>query len=258
MQRSCERALQLGLPTIAFTEHVDHTIWPVPMDELEANPDLAQFVDEGKFTPPAFDAAGYLAAIQECRDRFPDLRILSGVELGEPHWYAEAVEKVMALGEFERVLGSLHSLPDRGGYAEPTDLYGHRDPAEVVRTYLAEVAVLVASSERFDVLAHIDYPIRSWPESAGAFEPHDFEEEFRHALRRTAESGRALEISTHVPLSTAILKWWHDEGGQAVTFGSDAHDPERIAHGFCDATQMAEACGFRPGPDPIDLWGRVD
>jgi len=258
MQRSCEQALQLGLPTIAFTEHVDYTVWTVAMDELEPDHDLAQFVDEGKFTPPGFDGAGYLAAIQECRDRFPDLRILSGLELGEPHWYTEAVEKVLAVGEFERVLGSLHSLPDRGGHAEPTGLYGHRDPGEVVRSYLGEVAVLVSSSQPFEVLAHIDYPVRSWPDSAAPFEPHDFEEEFRHALRLTADSGRALEINTCVPLGAPILQWWHDEGGQAVTFGSDAHDPERIAHGFRDAAQMAEAYGFRPGRNPIDFWGRVD
>jgi histidinol-phosphatase (PHP family) len=258
MQRSCERALQLGIPVLAFTEHVDHTIWNVAMDDLDPDDHLAKLAAGGRLTPPEFDAAGYLAAIEEYRQRYPQLRILSGLELGEPHWHAEAVEKVLAVGAFDRVLGSMHCLPDPGGYAEPTGLYGHRDPSEVVRSYLAEVAVLVSSSQLFDVLAHIDYPVRSWPESAGRFDPYDFEEEFRHALRLTAESGRALEMNTQVPLSAPVLQWWHDEGGQAVTFGSDAHDPERIAHGFRDATQLAEAIGFRPGDNPVDLWGRVD
>ena len=128
------------------------------------------------------------------------------------HWYADAVEAVLEAGEFDRVLGSLHSLPDQGGDGDIAGLSHHRDPTEVARSYLAEVAVLVTSSQAFDTLAHIDYPVRDWPESAGPFDPYDFEDEFRHALLLAAASGRALEINTRVPLDTTILRWWHQEG----------------------------------------------
>jgi histidinol-phosphatase (PHP family) len=89
-------------------------------------------------------------------------------------------------------------------------------------------------------------------------DPTAFEEEFRHALRATAQSGRALEINTRLPLQSTVLTWWHEEGGDAVTFGSDAHLPSFVAHGFAEAAQMAEAHGFRSGQNPYDLWGRVD
>jgi histidinol-phosphatase (PHP family) len=95
-------------------------------------------------------------------------------------------------------------------------------------------------------------------EQAGPFDPTAFEEEFRHALRATAQSGRALEINTRLPLHATILAWWHEEGGDAVTFGSDAHLPSAVGHGFAAAAQMAEAHGFRPGANPFDLWGRAD
>lgn len=259
MLRSCERAIEIGLPTIAFTEHVDYTVWPV-MAERGTAPKhvLAQASADGLFHPPPFDTGGYLASIEECRDRFPGLRILSGLELGEPHWYADRVGQVMAAGEFDRVLGSLHCLPDRGGHNEVAGLFVHRDPAEVIRSYLAEAAVLAASDQPFEVLAHIDYPVRDWPIGLGPFSPGDFEEELRHALRTLADSGRALEINTRVPLCAEIIAWWHEEGGGAVSFGSDAHDPLAVAAGFGDAAQLAEAYGFRPGPDPLELWGRVD
>jgi histidinol-phosphatase (PHP family) len=108
------------------------------------------------------------------------------------------------------------------------------------------------------VLAHVDYPVRSWPvERAGVFDPLVFEEEFRGALRATARSGRALEVNTRIPLHATILRWWHEEGGDAVTFGSDAHLPGLVGNGFAEAAGMAEACGFRPGPLPYDLWGRA-
>lgn len=259
MEQSCARARALGLPAIAFTEHVDHTVWTVDLDAIAGNDHLLSFTSpEGLVTPPAFDAHGYLEAVERCRDQFPDLRILSGLELGEPHLHTAAVAQVIGAGPYDRVLGSLHCLPDGDAFTEPGELFGRRAAADVVREYLEDVALMVADDGTFSVLAHIDYPVRSWPEGdVGPFDPEDFEEEFRHALGVAAAAGKALEINTVVPLHAAILRWWHDVGGGAVTFGSDAHDPAAIARRFRDAAHLAEAHGFRPGHDPHDLWPRI-
>lgn len=258
MEQSCTRAVDLGVPIIAFTEHLDHTVWTVNLDALTEHDPLRQLADrDGIFTPPKFDAAGYLESIEQCGDRYPDLRILSGLELGEPHWHAGHVAEVLAAGTFDRLLGSLHCLPDEARYAEPPGLYAHREPSEVMRAYLAEVTRLVTESDAFSVLAHIDYPVRSWPDHVRPFVPDDFEEEFRHTLRVIAQSGRALEVNTRIPLHTQILSWWHDVGGEAITFGSDAHEPGAVARGFAEAAQVAQAHGYRPGRDPLDFWGRV-
>lgn len=254
MDRTCARAVELGLPAVAFTEHLDHTVWTVsPVNLARLGPDdpFARYGDEsGQVHPPAFDAAGYLAAVDRCRDRYPDLRILSGLELGEPHWHAAAVEQVLAAGPFDRVLGSLHGLPSGSAFQEPPDLYQHRDQSEVLRAYLLEIAEMVEHSGVFAVLAHIDYPLRTRP-----YDVLRLEDEFRHALRATARSGRALEINTSLPLDPRILRWWWEEGGPAVTFGSDAHTPADLARGFPAAAALAEAIGFRPG-DPWQPWGR--
>ena len=53
-----------------------------------------------------------------------------------------------------------------------------------------------------------------------------------------------------------IVRWWRDEGSKLVTFGSDAHDPTAIAHGFAEAVALVESHGFRPGHHPYDLWTR--
>jgi histidinol-phosphatase (PHP family) len=179
--------------------------------------------------------------------------------MGEPHRHPHACAQVLATGQFDRVLGSLHSLPDRGSFAEPWGIYPHRDAHDVLRDYLANLTTMVARSDVFSVLAHIDYPIRFWPaEREGPFDPMTFEDEFRDALRATAQSGRALEINTRLPLHSTILTWWHEEGGDAVTFGSDAHIASLVGQGFAEAAHMAEAHGFRPGSNPYDLWRRVD
>jgi len=253
--------MKLGLPAIAFTEHVDHTAWAVAREEISAlasdHPVVAHRGADGRVTPPALDVMCYLESIERCRSLFPDLRILSGVELGEPHWHADAVRSVLATGDFDRVLGSLHCLPDGNEFREPPGLFRHRDPTEVVQSYLREVTRLLCQSDVFAVLAHIDYPVRYWDEeNRGPFDPLLFEDEFRTALRATADSGRALEINTATTLHTTIVRWWHEEGGEAVTFGSDAHDPSGVARNFREAVAIAEANGFRPGRDPLDFWAR--
>jgi histidinol-phosphatase (PHP family) len=261
MERSCARAAALGLPAIAFTEHLDHTVWTVELDELSdldpGHPVVTSSDPEGRVSPAPFDVTGYLGSIERCRDLFPELRILSGLELGEPHWHEQAVNRVLDAGTFDRIIGSLHCLPDGDQFREPPGLFAVRDPGEVLRSYLAEIARLVAQSDAFSVLGHIDYPIRSWPNDKEPFVLATFEDEFRHTLRVVAQSGRALEINTVIPLHAVVLQWWHEEGGDAVTFGSDAHDPSKVAQDFAGAAAMAEAHGFRPGSSPFDLWART-
>jgi histidinol phosphatase-like PHP family hydrolase len=176
MERTCARAAALGLPAVAFTEHADFTACTVTAGDLDERLQ-ALVTPEGSLTPPELDLSGYLECVQRCRDQFPGLLILSGVELGEAHWHSGAAAKLVAAGQFDRVLGSLHCLPAGERFAEPPELYRHRPGADVVREYLAEVPRLVRGSDVFAVLAHIDYPVRYWPAHAGPFDPAAFEEE---------------------------------------------------------------------------------
>lgn len=254
MERTCQRARDIGLPAVAFTDHADATPWVVHPAELPAH--LRPRWHGGLLRPPPLDAAGYHACLQRCRDLFPDLRILSGVELGEPHWYPETLTALQAAGDFDRVLGSLHSLRVGDQHYFIDSLYQDWPAAEVIRAHLAETVRMVESGADFAVLAHIDYPVRQWPADAGPYDPVAFEEEYRVVLAALACSGRALEVNTKIPLHAEVVRWWYEAGGDAVSFGSDAHDPEALARGLADAAAMVEACGFRPGRHPYDLWRR--
>jgi histidinol-phosphatase (PHP family) len=270
MEGSCARAVELGLPSIAFTEHIDRVRWRItgPLSDPASAAALdaisqriaANVAPDGCFDPPPLDVDGYLASIERCRAKFPGLRIVTGVELGEPHWFAEQSRSLLAAGAFERVLGSLHSLDVDGEQCDVWSLFRTwaegRGPAGVVRAYLAEVARMVESGFPFQVLAHLDYPIRRWPAEVASLPPSAFEEEYRAVLRALAQSGRALEVNTRLPLDAQIVRWWHEVGGEAVSFGSDAHFPEAVATGFAEAAAMVEAQGFRPGKAPQDFWRR--
>ena len=244
------RSLELGVPAVAFTEHLDFSDYG-PGDAIAAAGIKPGWWDAMR----PLDVTGYLASIEECRHRFPSLRILSGVEVGEPHLFAGSVAAVLAAGSFDRVLGSLHALAWEGRQVNSSSLFKVLAPAEVMRRYLTEVVALVEGSGAFEILAHVDYPRRHWPAGAGPYPEAGLEEEYRAVLHALASSGRVLEINTFSPLvSVRLLRWWRDEGGRAASFGSDAHVTSRVADKFRQAVEIAEAAGFGRGRDPADFW----
>jgi histidinol-phosphatase (PHP family) len=70
----------------------------------------------------------------------------------------------------DRVLASVHSARAGSGFTEVSGCFRAQPPAQVLRAYLAEASALVSRFDAFEVLAHIDYPVRRWPKDA---RPHD-------------------------------------------------------------------------------------
>ena len=241
MAATCARALASGLRAVAFTEHAD-------FNELGEHPRAVVHLD------------GYLDSIAECRDRFPDLVVQSGVELGQPHLYAAETTALLATapGGLDRVLGSVHVAMLDGRL---TDVSGARHEIGrdawpgTVRSSLLVTLDLVTSSAPFEIVAHLDYAKRYWPHDLMPYDEGAFEDEYRAVLAAAAARGLVLEINTtrgapiHRGLGPGlrVLRWWHELGGAAVCFGSDSHDPARVGSGFAAAAGLDSAAGFPPG-----------
>jgi histidinol-phosphatase (PHP family) len=250
MVRSCEQALAAGLPAVAFTDHLDFTV------AAEGDRIAAEHISPRPYARMRLlDVPGYLAAVQECRERYPDLRILTGAEIGEAHLWEASARAVAERAGFDRILGSLHAIPYDGRLTAADHMFRRMPADEVMRRYFAELLRLVEGSDLFQVLAHLDFPRRMWPRTAPPYDELAFEPEIRAVLRALAASGRVLEVNTKSPLwPAALLVWWRDSGGTAVSFGSDAHQYWRVGDRFKVAVDMAEAAGFRAGRDRFDFW----
>jgi histidinol-phosphatase (PHP family) len=248
------------LPAISFTEHVDFTAWSAPPGGWTWPAGVRGSIDgHGRFLGAPLEVDAYVAEVERCRERFPALVIRCGIELSEGHWYPEAVADLLRAG-FDRVVGSVHTLDDLripGEHVLAQGAYDQREPLEAVLAYLAAVDVMVASDAPFEVLGHIDYPLRHWPAAAGPVPWGALEERVRQALSVLAASGRALEVNTSLPLDLRVVRWWHDAGGDAVCFGSDAHSPGELAQRFREVSAAVAASGFHPSDDPTALWGRT-
>ena len=245
LEGTCRRAIELGMPGIVFTEHADF---------------VTAFPDQHRL-----DLVAYAEEVERCRTRFPGLRILLGVELGEAHWFPAEARELLSAAPIERVLGSVHCAGSRDAPRDASQTMPVcPDPVEQLQAQLLETLALVQSGAEFDVLAHLDYPKRYWPAGAPPFDETALEEEYRAVLRATARRGAVLEVNSTRGMEPirglcpgpVALRWWLEEGGEAVVFGSDAHSPEALALGFDHARQAVEAAGFRPGKDPLDHWRR--
>ncbi|CAI7978217.1 hypothetical protein FRAHR75_430066 [Frankia sp. Hr75.2] len=75
--------------------------------------------------------------------------------MGEPHWHTSHAEALLGRGAFERVLASVHSAPAAGG------------------GFTEVSARLIERFDAFEILAHIDYPVRYWPADAQPYDPYD-------------------------------------------------------------------------------------
>jgi histidinol-phosphatase (PHP family) len=255
MHRTCEHADRIGLPAVIFTEHLDFDGWLI--DREDVLPAYQKLItDAGRLEPHPLDVDGYFESIDRCRHAFPELRIFTGVEYGQPHLFDDQASALLDLSSLDRVNGSLHTLEIDGDRAEPFTLFRRWPAQRVITEYLAEVPRMVNGSDSFACFTHIDYTARYWPaEVEGPFDPRRFEEEFRAAMRAIAASGRALEMNTR-RLWSWIPQWWSEEGGRAVSFGSDDHDTTALADGLPEAAIMLEYFGFTPGRRPEDFWTR--
>lgn len=238
MESSCARALDLGLPAIAFTDHADFV-------HVHAE-------------QRTVDIEAYLDCVARCRQKFSGLRILSGVELGEPHWFPGEAAALVAAGPLDNVLGSVHCVK-AGEAVVDASQFNKREGLDVeaaTRSYYDELLAMLEVDLPFEVLAHLDYPKRYSP----AYKEKEYEEEIRAVLKAAVHTGRVLEVnSTRGAVlcpDLAVVRWWRELGGQAVQYGSDAHSPDKVAAGFQVAAQMVESAGFKPARDPVSVWRR--
>lgn len=105
----------------------------------------------------------------------------------------------------------------------------------------------------FDVLGHMDYVVRYGKEKEKSYFLQDYAEITDEILRSLIMQGKGIELNTagfkyglgfaHPHIS--ILKRYKELGGEVITVGSDAHQPENIAYDFDRAKEVLKDSGFK-------------
>ena len=241
MHIQVERAIELGLEQICFTEHLD--LDPAEYDLRLARPgdERDGFLDEQK----------YDQIFNDCQRIYGQkITLLQGVEAGELARFAELGHRIITAHDYDFVLGSVHSL-----YDMQLSVPWLEKPSNAKQVYndffLKELAL--AQNPDFDVLAHLDIVKRHSITLYGPFDPTPYEEIIREIFSRIISTGKGIEINTsglrQLPQETMpsfqMIKWYKEMGGEILTLGSDAHSPENIAYRFDYANDLAQAAGFK-------------
>ncbi len=238
IEASARAGRAAGLSGMCFTDHCDFFVPPVK----------AEFEH---LVPEQFDIAAQQEEIDRVRGLLPDFRIFKGIEIGLEEKSREENRRLLKEWKFDEVIASVHYLDDTdpfwGGYYEGKgwkEAYGH---------YLETICNEMILLGDFDIMGHFDYVARYAPYPECSIFYRDFPDIFDTMFRYLAENGKALEINTKTyqdykgrtpVLDPDILKRFRETGGEAVSLGSDSHDPARVGDKFRIYADFIKACGF--------------
>lgn len=196
------------------------------------------------------DVAAIQADIAAARPQFDgQVELLRGIELGQPQRNPSLAEEVLSNFSFDVVIGSLHVIPN------DVDLYDHDydhiDCDALLRDYFAEM-VRMEQHGGFDILAHLDYPLRVMkrPHTNPSFD--NFMEHILPVLREAVNRGYAIECNAATLFSWMqrpgpdrwILEEYRRLGGERISLGSDAHRARDIGRGFDVYVDYIRSLGF--------------
>jgi histidinol-phosphatase (PHP family) len=225
----CERAVEIGLTEIAFTEHYD--------------------------TEPADDGYGFYSyeksrdAVDRMRERFGDrLNVKLGVEVDYQTVYETEIAEFLDDKRYDVVLGARHWLD---GALIGNHLFEGKTENESYERYFESVLPVVESG-LFDLLAHIDLVKRDGTERYGPFDVEKWMGRIEPILHKLVETGMGLEINTSGVRQApgepypglAVVQRYRDLGGTTVTVGSDAHRAEHVGADIETGVEIARQAGF--------------
>ncbi len=234
---ACRTAIEKGLSGIAITDHADICFF-------EKDDTINRFKK-------------LISDTELAKDKYAgQLEIYTGIEMAEYLTNAEGAEATLALGEYDVVLGSVHTvyrddIPDSYSRVDFSAM-PKENVISFIDLYFDKMLEMIYETD-FDILSHLTCPLRY---INGKYKRDIdiwlFESKIRKILSEIIKRGISLEINTsgcaeEVPYfmpERDILTLYHEMGGRRVSIGSDAHVSANLAVGFDKALELIKSVGF--------------
>ncbi|MGN0478422.1 MAG: histidinol-phosphatase HisJ family protein [Hominenteromicrobium sp.] len=238
MQAMCMRAEALGLLYYTVSDHCE-------CDQYDGSPQFG-----GRKYYDVVRRA--YREMEENQARFPKLRLLKGIELGQPLQNLPAALDALDGRSYDFVIGSLHNIagmPDF--YHLGSENFGEETLDRIFRAYFREIYEMLEWGQ-FDALAHITYPLRYLCRPGERPSFSKYQDELDAIFRKLIADDKALEFNTSRLLMTdapvlpdrEIFARYRALGGTRVTLGADAHSTEKLARGIPEALSMLRSIGY--------------
>ena len=228
MRAQAERALELGIPAICVTDHMD-------MD-----------YPQGEFW---LDTDRYMEAVRRLQEEYRGrLEICFGVELGLMEHLRARQEEYLKKYPFDFVIGSVHLIHGEDPYNG--ELFRKYGDEEVFREYFRLSHRLLADAPSIQSWGHLDYVVR-YGQNPEVYSYRKYADEIDAVLKLLLEKGIALEVNTagfrtlgRTNPEPDVLRRYRELGGELITVGSDGHQPEYLGYRFRETEELLRSCGF--------------
>jgi len=199
-----------------------------------------------------FDGERYRAAVRDAQSHNPELLILCGVEVGEPHLYGSMAAETMRGRNFDFVIGALHWLDDQ--LILGPDAFKKASCLELIERYYRTTLEMLRDPQ-FDVLAHLGI-FRRGMALAGLDTSVDetllWPGLVQDVLGAVIARGIILELNTSglrrrektTYPSIPVLNLYRSMGGRHVTLGSDTHNDPWVFFGLEEGRKLLLESGF--------------
>lgn len=225
------QAASMGLQELVFTDHVDFD-----------------------YADPAFESIDYdeyLSVFLDLQAKYNNqLRLLMGVEVGyQPHIQTR-LEEFLKKYPFDFVICSTH-MADRLDFYTGDFFTGKEQKAAYLR-YFENVLYSIKHFRDYDVYGHLDFIVRYGDYAKKVLSYHDYQDILDEILKQSIFKGHGIEVNTsgfrygleQMHPQFAIIKRFHELGGEIITVGSDAHQPQDLCSHFSLAYQLLKKAGF--------------
>ncbi len=210
--------------------------------------DMEDFTDES-----SLERIGESVKTAKSLDK-SDFRVFSGVEIGAGARNPALHKKVAEAFDYDIVLGSVHRLEFGGKImgVSNTDFscWEENDLYILMDSYYAEILNMLSTCE-FDVLTHLNYPIRYITLKSGRkIDISRYDEKVDEIFKELLKRDIPLEINTakiefELTPSEKYIRRYFELGGRKITLASDAHVTENASKGFEKAIQTLKDIGFK-------------
>ncbi len=243
-----EKALDVGLTEICFTTHCD-------LEPARRHHDGRVRVRGRIVDVTSAWIESYIEEVRSAAQKYSseNLKVLCGLEVGFVPGIEPEIEKVIHQGEFDFILGGIHTLEgiDIVSNRESGEYFKKKTPRQLCETYFhyADEAV---KSGLFDAIAHLDIYKKCGLAFYGEVLERCHEGLVESVLEEMARQRICIEVNsgalrkgllTPYP-SIEILRLAKEIGVEGVTIGSDCHKPDDIGRDLERCLRQAEQAGF--------------
>ncbi len=197
------------------------------------------------------DFKAYGESIDFYNQKYDDITILKGIEIGHIDRKKDEIKKVLDSLDFDFVISSAHFTEDLDLYFP--EYFQGKSKHTAYYNYLKEIRDSIdIMDDRVCVIGHIGYIAKYAPYDDSRLLYEDFSEIIDDILTRIIKRGFGIEINTanfgkklnETMPPSPIIKRYRQLGGEIVTIGSDAHYTQDVGKAYYKAKQTALDAGF--------------